>query len=288
MSPHPDPLLSPQIEHSLRLSEAAERHAADAHTRAHGRFPEVLKQIAAAETLRRTHQRRQLSLRALAVRETALHATFVADADRAMSAANARATHARAGEAAAGRLVAGLAQVRASFDAELGRFRAAGDELRLDVAADLAAAFRVAHGAAHLETHYAKERQAVMRHRVDVSDAQYQESAAIGDKAEARRLCDLTREHRKELKTVEDRLEELAQRVARIEQLAAAPWALLRRRALGGPAAADAAEVRVRTSAANLAAWDCDERPLERPEAWNRAMSDEADQAKAARAITAA
>jgi uncharacterized protein len=65
-----------------------------------------------------------------------------------------------------------------------------------------------------------------------------------------------------------------------MEGLAAAPWALLRRRALGGPAAADAEAVRVRTSAANLAAWGGDERSAERPEAWNRAMSEEADRAK--------
>jgi hypothetical protein len=278
----------PQIQHALRLSEAAERLAADAAARAHGSLSDIYRQLAAADTLRRTHQRRQRALRALAIKETALHAAFVAQADTARRAADQRAEHAEAAEAAAKLLVEGLAQARRLFTEELERFRVVGDELRLDVAADLAAAFRVAHGAAHLEAHYLRERRAVEQSRVRASEAEFEASASMGDEAAATRLRDATRGRKAELRKVEDRLEALEQDMRRMEGLADAPWALLRRSALGGPAAADAEAVRVRTSAANLEAWGGDERSVERPEAWNRAMSEEADRVKASRLITAA
>ena len=276
-----------QIQHCLCLSELSERHAAAASDDARGRLLAALRDFAAAEALRHTHARRQRSLVALAGRERALHAAFDADRDRAAAAADARAAEAAKAAAAAAQLRDGLDALQAAAAAELERFRSAGDGLRLDIAADAAAAFRVAHGAAHLEEHYAKELLARADAAWKRSEAQYQQSAAVNDTAEMRRWSDTSRGNAADKRRHGDRIEGLEAEKARMEELAAGPWALLRRKALGGPAEAGAAAVRVRTSAAHRAAWGGEDRALERPEEWNRAMSEEADRAKAARLLVA-
>ena len=277
-----------QIQQILRLSEAAERHAAAAAARARIRLDEALRDLAAATALRRSHDRRQRALRALAARETALHNAFATGLNRAKLFASVRSQHATAAAQGLARLEQGLAALRASIESELKAFRSAGDALRLDVTADLAAAFRVAHGVAHLQEHYARELLARKNGELRQSEAQYAESAAVGDDEAADGWHKNSREKRAEVRRLEDKLEDLAKDKARMEQFAAMPWALLRRSAVGGAAPADAEAVRVRTSAANLAAWGGDDRSLERPEEWNRAMSDEADRAKASRLLTAA
>ena len=73
-----------------------------------------------------------------------------------------------------------------------------------------------------------------------------------------------------------------AAKLVELDRAVAEPWALLCQHALGGREPEDAETVRVRTSAANRAAWGGgDDRALEKPQQWNDDMRREAQESDA-------
>ena len=67
----------------------------------------------------------------------------------------------------------------------------------------------------------------------------------------------------------------------------AEPWAWVCQHQVGGPGPAlETTRVVVRTSKANIETWDGEDRALERPDEWNRAMQAEAEAFKAQLMLT--
>jgi hypothetical protein len=274
---HSHPLPPPsQIRQCERVAEAGERHAADDAARIRRQLRALHDELAAAEVLRRRHARRRASLRALAAAEEENRLAFARECARAAGVAGDRLRVAQAGAAAVAELREGLQALQALVGGELARFRAAGAELLLDVAADCAATQAVAHSASFALEHYEREALAGKEAAQRRGQQAYTLCRIQSDTAEMERLEAESRARRQEIRRAEERADELRAEQDRLARAVEAPWALLRRSALGGPAAADAAAVRVRTSAANLRAWGADERSVERAEGWNRAMREEA------------
>ncbi len=175
----------------------------------------------------------------------------------------------------------GLGALQQRLTEEMARFKARGEELLLDVAADCAQTQAVAHSASYVLEHYTREALVGEEEAMRATDQQFNLARLRSNVAEMTRLSAELRAQRQKMRQIEERADQLRAEQQELVLRTAAPWDLLRRRALsdgrgaeGGAAAR--VRVRVRTSAANLKAWGAEERVVEGPEEWNRAMSEEA------------
>jgi hypothetical protein len=261
------------------VAEAGERRAEEDAARLRRQLRALLNELAEAEILRRRHTRRRLSLRALVEAEDAGYRAFAQECERAVSTANERVRIAQTGASAAEALRKGLDALQQRLTEEMARFKARGEELLLDVAADCAETQAVAHSASYVLEHYTREALVGEEEAWRAANQQFNMARLRSNEAEMKRLSAELRAQRQKMRQIEERADELRAEQQELVLCTAAPWALLRRRALGdgsGMEGGAAVRVRVRTSAANLIAWGAEERVVEGPEEWNRAMSEEA------------
>ena len=189
-----------------------------------------------------------------------------------------RKRQAEVGLSAAEALRQGLAGLAESMRGEMAALRVKAHDLQLDVAADLAAAYSLGHSSDYLLSYYEQEHKEAIEAELASETGKYKLAVRQSLVDRAQELKDKIDELKAKLDASNGKIAAYQQNTARLDAAVATPWAFLCANALGGgPAAAGAGRIVVRTSEANRDAWDGEDRELERPEGWNEEMRAEAE-----------
>ena len=152
-------------------------------------------------------------------------------------------------------------------------------ELMLDVAADLATAYRLGHNADWMLLYYEQQHIKAIKSEIENETRQYTmlQRQQFIDQA-LKKTAKI-----QNLKVKEDRssraIEGFKKNMEQLDEGVTDSWSFLCQHALGGSVEAKATRILVRTSEANRKAWGGD-RQLERPERWNQDMTAEAEAAE--------
>ena len=192
-----------------------------------------------------------------------------------------RKRQAEVGLSAAEALRQGLAGLAESMRGEMAALRTQAHELQLDVAADLAAAYSLGHSSDYLLGYYEQVHKEAIEKEIASETVKYRAALLQSLSDRAQEVTATINNLKAKLEVSNSKIAAHKENTARLDAAVEMPWAFLRANALGGPAAAGAGRIIVRTSEANRDAWDGEDRELERPEGWNEEMRREADQEKA-------
>ena len=242
----------------------------------------LLKERASRTVIRSRLEKRVRSLVEQAAAEAAGFQAYRAEHERKGVALLERKRQAEVGLSAAEALRLGLAGLAESMRGEMAALRVKAHELQLDVAADLAAAYSLGHSSDYLLSYYEQEHKEAIEAELASETGKYKLAVRQSLVDRAQELKDKIDELKAKLDASNGKIAAYQQNTARLDAAVATPWAFLCANALGGgPAAAGAGRIVVRTSEANRDAWDGEDRELERPEGWNEEMRAEADREKA-------
>ena len=163
---------------------------------------------------------------------------------------------------------------------EIATLKKKASELQLDIAADCAAAYRLGHNANFLFNYYELEHREALNKELTNTTTNYRLAIRQSLPEKAQEFSTKIDDLKTRLTASNKKIAKWDTKTRLLENFVEEPWKFLCANAVDGPAAAGACRISVHTSEENRAAWDVGDRELERPEGWNEAMKEEADQIK--------